>query len=208
MRGAARGAASIGYRNAGTIEFLLDQDGSFYFMEMNTRIQVEHPVTELVTSVDLVKEQIRIAAGEPLSVPEGALELRGHAIECRINAEDPARNFAPSPGTIAIFHPPGGPGVRLDTHVYAGYRVPAQYDSLVGKLVVYATARDEALARMRLALDSFIIEGIHTTIPFLRELLDDPAFIAGDFDTKFVERRMEEASAPQKGSRPERTVVA
>ncbi|HEX9108839.1 MAG TPA: hypothetical protein VF832_16450, partial [Longimicrobiales bacterium] len=138
---------------------------------------------------------------------EGGLELRGHAIECRINAEDPARNFAPSPGTIAIFHPPGGPGVRLDTHVYAGYRVPAQYDSLIGKLVVYANTRDEALARMRLALDSFIIEGIHTTIPFLRELLDEPAFIAGDIDTKFVERRMSERSSRER-SRAERTVVA
>ncbi len=203
---AVRGAASIGYQSAGTIEFLLDQDGSFYFMEMNTRIQVEHPVTEFITGVDLVKEQIRIAAGEPISSPEGGLELRGHALECRINAEDPARKFAPSPGTISIFHPPGGPGVRLDTHVYAGYRVPAQYDSLVGKLVVYAPTRDEALARMRLALDSFIIEGIHTTIPFLRELLDDPAFIAGDFDTKFVERRMGESEARERSR--ERTVVA
>ncbi len=192
---AVTGARSIEYRSAGTIEFLLDQDGRFYFMEMNTRIQVEHPVTELVTSLDLVKEQIRVAAGEPMSVPAEGVELRGHAIECRINAEDPARNFAPSPGTITIFHPPGGPGVRLDTHVYAGYRVPPHYDSLVAKLIVHAGTRAEALARMRLALDSFIIEGIHTTIPFLRELLDDPAYIAGDIDTGFVERRMGERSA-------------
>jgi acetyl-CoA carboxylase biotin carboxylase subunit len=189
---AVMGASGIGYVSAGTMEFLLDQDGSFYFMEMNTRIQVEHPVTEMVTGIDLVKEQIRIAAGEPLSLPrKECIELRGHAIECRINAEDPTRNFAPSPGTITIFHPPGGPGVRLDTHAYAGYRVPPNYDSLVGKLIVHGHTREEALARMRLALDSFIVEGIHTTIPFLRELLDDPDFIAGDVDTKFVERRME-----------------
>ncbi|HET9982916.1 MAG TPA: acetyl-CoA carboxylase biotin carboxylase subunit [Longimicrobiales bacterium] len=193
---AVAGAAGIGYVSAGTMEFLLDQDGRFYFMEMNTRIQVEHPVTEMVTGVDLVKEQIRIAAGEPLSLPrKECIELRGHAIECRINAEDPTRNFAPSPGTITIFHPPGGPGVRLDTHAYAGYRVPPNYDSLVGKLIVHGHTRDEALARMRLALDSFIVEGIHTTIPFLRELLDDPDFIAGDVDTKFVERRMEARAA-------------
>ncbi len=205
---AVRGAASIGYRSAGTIEFLLDEDGHFYFMEMNTRIQVEHPVTEMVTGVDLVKEQIRIAAGEPISIPQSGVELRGHAMECRINAEDPARNFAPSPGVITIFHPPGGPGVRLDTHVYAGYRVPAHYDSLVGKLIVHAHTRDEALARMRLALDSFIIEGIHTTIPFLRELLDNPAFIAGDFDTKFVDRLMAERADQAQRGRGDRAAVA
>jgi acetyl-CoA carboxylase biotin carboxylase subunit len=192
---AVKGAVSIGYQSAGTIEFLLDSEGGFYFMEMNTRIQVEHPVTELVTGVDLVKEQIRVAAGEPLGVRPGGVELRGHAIECRINAEDPSRNFAPSPGVISIFHPPGGPGIRLDTHVYAGYRVPSHYDSLVAKLIVHANTRAEALARMRLALDSFIIEGIHTTIPFLRELLDHPAFVAGDFDTKFVDRLMAERKA-------------
>jgi acetyl-CoA carboxylase biotin carboxylase subunit len=157
-------------------------------MEMNTRIQVEHPVTELVTGVDLVKEQIRVAAGEPLSVNNG-LKLRGHAIECRINAEDPARNFAPSPGVITIYHPPGGPGVRVDTHAYAGYMVPPYYDSLIGKLLTYAGTRTEAIARMRFALESFIIEGIHTTAPFLLELIEDPAFAAGEYDTKFVERR-------------------
>ena len=205
---AVRGASSIGYQSAGTIEFLLDEDGRFYFMEMNTRIQVEHPVTEMVTGVDLVKEQIRIAAGEPIGIPQSGVELRGHALECRINAEDPARNFAPSPGVISIFHPPGGPGVRLDTHVYAGYRVPAQYDSLVGKLIVHAHTRDEALARMRLALDSFIIEGIHTTIPFLRELLDNPAFIAGDIDTKFVDRLMAERAEQARRERGERAAVA
>ncbi|HEX9107908.1 MAG TPA: carbamoyl phosphate synthase, partial [Longimicrobiales bacterium] len=214
---AVKGASSIGYQSAGTIEFLLDEDGRFYFMEMNTRIQVEHPVTELVTGIDLVKEQIRIAAGEPIGITQDEVELRGHSIECRINAEDPARNFAPSPGVISIFHPPGGPGVRLDTHVYAGYRVPSQYDSLVAKLIVHAHTRDEALARMRLALDSFIIEGIHTTIPFLRELLDNPAFIAGDIDTKFVDRLMAERAGQRDGAqaaggaaaaRPGRAAVA
>jgi len=193
---AVRGAAAIGYVSAGTIEFLLDEDGSFYFMEMNTRIQVEHPVTEMVTGVDLIKEQIRIAAGEPMSVPDGeALELRGHAIECRINAEDPARNFQPSPGTISIFHPPGGPGVRVDTHAYGGYRVPPYYDSLIGKLIVHGNTREEALARMRLALESFIIEGVQTTIPFLLELIQDPEFAAGDVDTKYLERRMADRAA-------------
>lgn len=188
---AIRGAQAIGYYSAGTIEFLLDEDGSFYFMEMNTRIQVEHPVTELVTGIDLVKEQIRIAAGEKLSVMETP-ELRGHCIECRINAEDPKRNFAPSPGQITIFHPPGGPGVRVDTHAYAGYVVPPFYDSLLGKLIVSGNDRAEALARTRIALESFVIEGVHTTIPFLLELLQDPDVVAGRLDTKLIERRMSE----------------
>jgi len=192
---AVRGAQAIGYRSAGTIEFLVDEDGNFYFMEMNTRIQVEHPVTEMVTGIDLIKEQIRVAAGEPMSVPEGPVELRGHAIECRINAEDPSRNFAPSPGKIEIFHPPGGPGVRLDSHVYAGYHVPAHYDSLLAKLIVHANTRQEAITRMKLALESFIIEGVHTTIPFLIELLEDPDFIAGNIDTKFLDRWMAERTA-------------
>jgi acetyl-CoA carboxylase, biotin carboxylase subunit len=191
---ATRGAKAIGYFSAGTVEFLLDEDGSFYFMEMNTRIQVEHPVTELVTGVDLVKEQIRIAAGERLSM-DGPPPLRGHCIECRINAEDPRRNFAPSPGTITIFHPPGGPGVRVDTHAYAGYRVPPFYDSLIGKLIVHGNTREEALVRTRIALESFIIEGVHTTIPFLLELLHDEDVIAGRMDTKLVERKMAAAAA-------------
>ncbi|HEX2094892.1 MAG TPA: acetyl-CoA carboxylase biotin carboxylase subunit, partial [Longimicrobiaceae bacterium] len=186
---AVRGARAIDYVGAGTIEMLLNEDGSFYFMEMNTRIQVEHPVTEMVTGFDLVKEQIRAAGGLPLSVPEGPVELRGHAIECRINAEDPSRNFAPSPGTITTFHPPGGLGVRIDTHVYAGYRVPQYYDSLLGKLIVHGTTREEAIARMRNSLATFVVEGVHTTIPFLLEMMDDPDFIAGDVDTKFLERR-------------------
>ncbi|HEX6926070.1 MAG TPA: acetyl-CoA carboxylase biotin carboxylase subunit [Longimicrobiaceae bacterium] len=184
---AVRGASAIEYVGAGTIEFLLDEDGSFYFMEMNTRIQVEHPVTEMITGYDLVKEQIRAAAGLPLSVSD-PIEFRGHAIECRVNAEDPDRNFAPSPGTIQTFHPPGGPGVRLDTHVYAGYRVPPFYDSLLAKLIVHGSSREEALARMRIALSSFVVEGVHTTIPFLLRVLDHPDFIAGDVDTKFLER--------------------
>jgi len=188
---AVKGCEAIGYFSAGTIEFLLDQDGSFYFMEMNTRIQVEHPVTELVTGIDLVKEQIRVAAGEKLSVNSaGYGEFRGHAIECRVNAEDPTRNFAPSPGTVTIFHPPGGPGVRIDTHAYAGYKVPPNYDSLLAKLIVHGSTRSEAIARAKFALECFIIEGVHTTIPFVLELLQTPEFVAGDIDTKFVERRM------------------
>lgn len=189
---AVRGAKAIEYVGAGTIEFLLDTDGSFYFMEMNTRIQVEHPVTEMTTGYDLIKEQIRAASGLPISVAEGPVELRGHAIECRINAEDPSRDFAPSPGQIQTFHPPGGPGVRLDTHVYAGYRVPPYYDSLVAKLICHGSDREEALARMRLALSSFALEGIHTTIPFLLTVLDHPDFIEGDIDTKFLERMVQE----------------
>jgi len=171
---------------------LLNDDGSFYFMEMNTRIQVEHPVTEMCTGFDLVKEQIRAAAGLPLSIPDRTITLRGHAIECRINAEDPARNFAPSPGTISVFHPPGGPGVRIDTHVYAGYRVPPFYDSLLAKIIVHASTRDEAIARMRHSLAGFVIEGVHTTIPFLLQVMDNPSFVAGDVDTKFLERWMAE----------------
>src|SRR6184192_602940 len=185
---AVRLAQEISYAGAGTIEFLLDEDGAFYFMEMNTRIQVEHPVTEMCTNFDLVKEQIRVAAGEPLSFVMNGNRLRGHAIECRVNAEDPSRNFQPSPGTITVYHPPGGPGVRVDTHIYAGYTVPPYYDSLLAKLIVHGNSRDEALARMRQALDSFIIEGVTTTIPFLSRVMRHPDFIAGRVDTKFLER--------------------
>ena len=181
-------AESIGYVGAGTIEFLLDEDGSFYFMEMNTRIQVEHPVTEMCTNFDLVKEQIRVAAGEPLSFVMNGNRLRGHAIECRVNAEDPARNFQPSPGLITAYHPPGGPGVRVDTHIYAGYTVPPYYDSLLAKVIVHGNTRAEALARMRQALDSFIIEGVTTTIPFLGRVMRHPDFVEGKVDTKFLER--------------------
>ncbi|HYT63691.1 MAG TPA: acetyl-CoA carboxylase biotin carboxylase subunit [Gemmatimonadales bacterium] len=181
-------AESIGYVGAGTIEFLLDADGSFYFMEMNTRIQVEHPVTEMCTNFDLVKEQIAVAAGAPLSFVMNGHRLRGHAIECRVNAEDPSRNFQPSPGVITAYHPPGGPGVRVDTHIYAGYTVPPYYDSLLAKVIVHGNTRTEALARMRQALDSFIIEGVTTTIPFLSRVMRHPDFVAGKVDTKFLER--------------------
>jgi acetyl-CoA carboxylase, biotin carboxylase subunit len=181
-------ASAIGYQGAGTIEFLLDASGNFYFMEMNTRIQVEHPVTEMVTGFDLVKEQIRVAAGEPLSFPPDLNGLRGHAIECRVNAEDPSRNFQPSPGHITAYHPPGGPGVRVDTHVYAGYTVPPYYDSLLAKVIVHGRDRPEALARMGQALESFILEGVTTTIPFLTRLIRHPDYVAGQVDTRFLER--------------------
>ncbi|HEX5409784.1 MAG TPA: acetyl-CoA carboxylase biotin carboxylase subunit [Gemmatimonadaceae bacterium] len=184
---AVRGARAIEYVGAGTIEMLLDADGSYYFMEMNTRIQVEHPVTEMLTGVDLVKEQICVAAGAPLSVTE-LPSLRGHVIECRVNAEDPARNFQPSPGRIDVYHPPGGPGVRLDSHVYAGYTVPPYYDSLLAKLIVQGRTREEAIRRMQIALESFIVEGVTTTIPFLARVMQNPRFQAGQVDTKFIER--------------------
>ncbi|HEX8696465.1 MAG TPA: acetyl-CoA carboxylase biotin carboxylase subunit [Longimicrobium sp.] len=189
---AVRGAAAIQYVGAGTIEMLLNEDKSFYFMEMNTRIQVEHPVTEMCTGFDLVKEQVRAAAGLPLSIPEWEIVLRGHAIECRINAEDPARSFAPSPGTVTTFHLPGGPGVRVDTHVYAGYRVPQHYDSLLAKLIVHASTREEAIARMKRSLAETVIEGVHTTVPFLQAVMDHPDFVAGEVDTKFLERYVAE----------------
>jgi acetyl-CoA carboxylase biotin carboxylase subunit len=185
---AVRAAQHIGYLGAGTIEFLLDEDGHFYFMEMNTRIQVEHPVTEMVTAFDLVKEQIRVAAGAPLSFKMNGGRLRGHAIECRVNAEDPSRNFQPAPGTITAYHPPGGPGVRVDTHIYAGYTVPPYYDSLIAKVIVQGNSREEALARMSQALDSFIVEGVPTTIPFRRRVIHHPDFVAGRVDTRFLER--------------------
>src|SRR5690606_23947906 len=175
---------------AGTIEMLLDEDGSFYFMEMNTRIQVEHPVTEMLTGVDLVKEQIRVCAGEPLSVHEMPT-MRGHVIECRVNAEDPSRNFQPSPGRIEAFQPPGGPGVRADSRVYAGYTVPPYYDSLIAKLIVQGRDREEAMGRMRVALEAFVIEGVTTTIPFLARVMSNPRFRAGEVDTKFLEREPE-----------------
>ena len=176
---------AIDYSNAGTVEFLLTESGEFFFMEMNTRIQVEHPVTEMVTGVDLVKEQIRSAAGERIG---GSPTLSGHAIECRINAEDPAHDFRPSPGRITAFHAPGGPGIRIDTHVYAGYSVPPYYDSLLGKLIAHGSTREEALGRAYQALEEFIIEGVKTTIPFLRDVLGHPDFVAGKIDTHFLER--------------------
>ena len=187
---AIAGAEAIDYVGAGTIEMLLDEDGSFYFMEMNTRIQVEHPVTEMLYGVDLVKEQIRVAAGERLSIRE-LPAARGHVIECRINAEDPARNFQPSPGRVEVFHPPGGPGVRLDTHAYAGYTVPPYYDSLLAKLICQGRDRQEAIRRMQMSLESFIIEGVTTTIPFLARVMQNKRFQSGDVDTKFLEREPE-----------------
>jgi acetyl-CoA carboxylase biotin carboxylase subunit len=199
---AVAGAKSIDYVGAGTIEMLLNADGSFYFMEMNTRIQVEHPVTEMLTGVDLVKEQIRVAAGEPLSVRE-LPPLRGHVIECRVNAEDPVRNFQPSPGRIDVFHPPGGPGVRLDTHVYAGYTVPPYYDSLIAKLIVQGRDREEALKRMQIALESLIIEGVTTTSPFLAKVMQHPQFQVGNVDTKWLEREFDKLKAElQRGDGP------
>ena len=184
---AVRAAEAIGYVGAGTVEFLLDASGEFHFIEMNTRIQVEHPVTEATTGLDLVKEQIRVAAGEPLSFPPGAQPHRGHAIEFRVNAEDPARGFAPSPGLITTFHQPGGPGVRVDTHVYSGYSVPPYYDSLLAKLIVWGNTRREAVVRGREALESFIVEGVSTTIGYLAGITRDQAFREGDIDTGFVE---------------------
>jgi acetyl-CoA carboxylase biotin carboxylase subunit len=185
---AVRGAQSIGYVNAGTMEFLFDQDGSFYFMEMNTRIQVEHPVTEEVTGLDLVKEQICVAAGEKLSVTQDQVEWSGHAIECRINAEDHEHGFRPSPGQVTYWYKPGGPGIRVDSHVYAGYRVPPYYDSMIGKLIAYGKDRPEALRRMEIALEEMIVEGVKTTIPFHLIALRSEAFQKGDLDTRFVER--------------------
>jgi acetyl-CoA carboxylase biotin carboxylase subunit len=185
---AVKAAQAIDYIGAGTVEFLLDEHGDFFFIEMNTRIQVEHPVTEVTTGFDLVKEQIRVAAGEPLTFPDAPVVHRGHAIEFRINAEDPARNFAPSPGQITTYHPPGGPGVRMDTHIYAGYHVPPYYDSLLGKLIVHGNTRAEAIGRARHSLDTFVIEGISTTIPLLARITRDPHFISGKVDTGFVER--------------------
>jgi len=182
---AIRGAKAVNYEGAATVEFLLDSQGNFYFMEMNTRIQVEHPVTEEVADCDLVEYQIRVAMGE--NVRERDIRIDGHAIECRINAEDPFRNFSPSPGTITTFHPPGGHGVRVDTHVYTGYLIPPHYDSMIAKLIVRARTRDLAIQKMLRALDEFVIEGVKTTIPFHQQLLRDERFIKGDFDTRFLE---------------------
>jgi acetyl-CoA carboxylase biotin carboxylase subunit len=185
---AVKGAKGVNYLGAGTIEFLLDENNEFYFMEMNTRIQVEHPVTEMVYQIDLLKEQIRIAAGEHLSIEQDQIKKSGHAIECRINAEDWQRNFMPNPGKIEIVHFPGGPGIRIDTHIYSQYQIPPNYDSLVAKLIAHGRDRDEALARLRRALDEFIIEGVKTTIPFHRLLIDQEEFIKGEFDTGFLDR--------------------
>jgi acetyl-CoA carboxylase biotin carboxylase subunit len=194
-----RAASVIDYRGAGTVEFLLDKDGQFYFMEMNARIQVEHPVTELITSRDLVKEQIRVASGLPLSFRQQDVEVQGHAVECRVNAEDPSRNFAPSPGTVQNLHVPGGPGIRVDTHLFAGATIPPHYDSLVAKVLAHGRDREEAIRRARRALSEFSLEGVKTTVPLLLEILEDPSFLAGDYDTGFLERR-ESAPAEAPGA--------
>src|SRR5262249_22802756 len=185
---AVRLVKSAGYYNAGTCEFLVDKEHNFYFIEVNARVQVEHPVTELVTGLDLVREQIRIAGGEKLRFSQEQVQHRGVAIECRINAEDPAADFRPSPGLITRWQVPGGPGVRLDTHVVQGYRVPPNYDSLVAKLLVHQPTRAEALASMRRALSEFNVEGIKTTIPLHREIFNHSSFIEGQVDTTFIER--------------------
>ena len=184
-------ARAAGYRNAGTVEFLLDERGDFYFMEMNTRIQVEHPVTEMVTGLDLVKTQFRIAAGEPLPVTQEEVRLAGHSLECRINAEDPDR-FLPSPGKVTNLRLPGGPGVRVDSHAYVGYIVPPCYDSLLAKLLVHGRDRDEAIARMQRALGEMLIQGVQTTISFHQKVLRHPDFLAGKTSTRFLERLTQE----------------
>jgi acetyl-CoA carboxylase, biotin carboxylase subunit len=184
---ALKAARAVQYSGAGTVEFLLDKYKNFYFMEMNTRIQVEHPVTELVTGVDLIKEQLLVAAGNRLSMTQEDIAINGWAIECRINAENPAKNFMPSPGKIGMYLPPGGLGVRIDSAVYPNYTITPFYDSMIAKLIVHGRDREEAIARMERALSEFVIEGVDTTIEFHLQLLDHPDFIAGDFNTKFLE---------------------
>jgi len=184
---AVRAAKAVGYVGAGTFEFLLGPDGRFYFMEMNTRIQVEHPVTEMITGVDLIREMIRVAEGHPLSFTQEDLKIDGWAIECRINAEDPERGFMPSPGTLKFYLPPGGIGVRVDSGAYPGLVITPHYDSMIAKLIVWAPTREEAIARMRRALAEFAIDGIKTTIPFHLRVLNHPVFERGDFDIKFLE---------------------
>jgi acetyl-CoA carboxylase biotin carboxylase subunit len=186
----------IGYRGAGTFEFLY-QEGEFFFIEMNTRIQVEHPVTEMITGVDLVQEQIHVAAGDKLRLRQKDLAVRGHAIECRINAEDPYR-FTPSPGKITSYHPPGGPGIRVDSHVYQGYTVPPNYDSMVGKVIAYGATRDQALGRMRIALSEMVVEGIQTNIPLHRDLLNDTRFLRGGVSIHYLEHKLAQEDKEKK----------
>jgi acetyl-CoA carboxylase biotin carboxylase subunit len=187
---AVRLIKAASYSNAGTVEFLVDKEQNFYLLEVNARIQVEHPVTEQVTGIDLIKEQIRVASGEKLSFSQNDVQQKGHAIEVRVNAEDPARNFAPSPGVIQELRLPGGLGVRVDTHVYAGYRIPPNYDSMVAKLIVHRPTRAEAIATMRRALGEFHVSPIKTTIPLLLQIMDNQNFQSGDVDTGFIERVM------------------
>ena len=187
----------IAYRGAGTFEFLYE-DGEFYFIEMNTRIQVEHPVTEMITGIDIVQEQIRVAAGEKLRFRQRDIQIRGHAIECRINAEDPYR-FTPSPGRITSYHAPGGPGIRVDSHVYQGYTVPPNYDSMVGKVIAYGATREQAIRRMRVALSEMVVEGIQTNIPLHRELLHDIRFVRGGVSIHYLEQRLAQEQKPKAG---------
>lgn len=191
-RAAVQAARAVGYESAGTIEFLLDKNKNFYFMEMNTRIQVEHPVTEFVTNVDLIKSQIRIAAGEPLNIRQEDIELKGHAIECRINAENPEKNFQPSLGKIERLHLPGGKGIRVDTAVYAGYEIPPYYDSMIAKLIVLGKSRNEAIKKMKSALSEFIVDGIDTNVDFQMEIMNHPKYQSGDFSTDFIEQMKKE----------------
>lgn len=192
---AVRAALAVEYSGAGTLEFLLGPDGKFYFMEMNTRIQVEHPVTEMITNVDLIKEMIGVAEGKPLSFGQNDLKINGWSIECRVNAEDSERNFMPSAGNIPFYLPPGGAGVRVDSAVYPGYTISPHYDSMIAKLIVWGATREEAIARMKRALSEFAIEGIRTTIPFHLKLLNHPKFVKGDFDIKFLEEH--DINAPE-----------
>jgi acetyl-CoA carboxylase biotin carboxylase subunit len=185
---AIKAAKAMKYRNAGTVEFILDKDGQIYFMEINTRIQVEHPVTEMITDVDIIKEQIKIAAGGALPFKQQDITFSGHSIECRVNAEDP-ENFIPSPGTVSLFIPPGGQGVRTDTAAYSGWKVPAHYDSLLAKVIVHGRDRSEAVVRMKRALREFVVEGIKTTIPYFLKIRDDQDFLSGDFNTNFLEKK-------------------
>lgn len=185
---AIKGAKYVGYKNAGTIEFLLDKNNQFYFMEMNTRIQVEHPITELVTGVDLIKEQIKIASGEKLNIIQEEVQMNGHSIECRVNAEDPSRDFMPSPGKVKILFMPGGPGVRVDTHLYDGYVIPPNYDSMMAKLIVHGKDREEAINKMRRVLTEFLIEGVKTNIDYQFTIINDLDFIKGNYHTGFINR--------------------
>jgi acetyl-CoA carboxylase biotin carboxylase subunit len=187
---AVRGAKAANYQNAGTMEFLVAEGGKFYFIEMNTRIQVEHPVTEMVTGVDLIREQLRVAAGEKLNLRQKDVELKGHCIECRITAEDPDKNFAPSAGTISLFDAPGGPGVRVDSHIYNGYAVPPFYDSLLAKILVHADSREAAITRAEGALSEIRLEGLATNLPYLQKILANEYFRSGDISTDFLARRM------------------
>ena len=204
---AVKAAKAVKYSGAGTIEFLVSADKKFYFMEMNTRIQVEHPVTEMVTGVDLVKEQIRVAAGEKLRYSQKDIKITGHAIEVRVNAEDWKRNFAPCPGKISLYVAPGGPGVRIDSHAYSGYVIPPNYDSMIGKLIVHGADREEALCRARRALDEFRIEGVATSIGFARILLERDDIVRGDYNTGYIEKMLEAEAAARKAAKPDTKTV-